>query len=195
MDETWLILVHKLVGVWKVVLHPPKKGLVWFGLVWFYGISTLVGYSMPNPVCTYKKHILLITFLKEHRLIFFCVQLNGFKRCYVTDPRAMAMKRYSAFLYGVWAFVRENCVTDFFSDFILRLFYFYPTLSCWCNSLNKKAPKKLYERTQQQIWDEDVFCFFFPLFPGFNNHSMGEGIFTEYNWNGWIPQSSCLKIR
>ena len=23
--------------------------LVWFGLVWFYGISTLVGYLMPNP--------------------------------------------------------------------------------------------------------------------------------------------------
>ena len=25
-------------------------GLVWFGLVWFYGISTIVGYSIPNPV-------------------------------------------------------------------------------------------------------------------------------------------------
>ena len=24
---------------------------VWFGLV--YGISTLVGYLMPNPICTY----------------------------------------------------------------------------------------------------------------------------------------------
>ena len=24
-----------------------------FGLVWFYGISTIVGYSMPNPVYTY----------------------------------------------------------------------------------------------------------------------------------------------
>ena len=26
------------------------------------------------------------------------------------------------------------------------------------------------------------------------NHSMGEGIFPEYNWNGWIPESRCLKI-
>ena len=24
-------------------------GLVWFGLVWFYGISVIVGYLMPNP--------------------------------------------------------------------------------------------------------------------------------------------------
>ena len=27
--------------------------LGWVGLVGFYGISTLVGYLMPNPVCTY----------------------------------------------------------------------------------------------------------------------------------------------
>ena len=45
----------------------------------------------------------------------------------------------------------------FLSDSILRLFYFYPTLTCWCNSLNKKAQKELYERRQQQIGDEDVF--------------------------------------
>ena len=24
-----------------------------FGLVWFYGISTIVGYLMPNPLYTY----------------------------------------------------------------------------------------------------------------------------------------------
>ena len=27
--------------------------MIWFGLVWFYGISTLVGYLMPNPLYTY----------------------------------------------------------------------------------------------------------------------------------------------
>ena len=26
---------------------------VWFGLVGFYGISTIVGYLMPNPLYTY----------------------------------------------------------------------------------------------------------------------------------------------
>ncbi len=26
-----------------------KINLVWFGLVWFYGISTFVGYLTPNP--------------------------------------------------------------------------------------------------------------------------------------------------
>ena len=38
------------------------------------------------------------------------------------------------------------CYVFFFlSDSILRLFHFYPMLSCWCNSLNKKAQKELYE--------------------------------------------------
>ena len=39
-------------------------------------------------------------------------------------------------------------------------------LSCWCNSLNKKAQKELYERMQQQIGDEDVFFKFFLYFLG-----------------------------
>ena len=30
---------------------------IWFGLVWFYGISTIVGYLMPNPLYTYILNI------------------------------------------------------------------------------------------------------------------------------------------
>ena len=30
-----------------------KRDLVWFGLVWFYGISTTVGYLILSPVYTY----------------------------------------------------------------------------------------------------------------------------------------------
>ena len=26
---------------------------MWFGLVWFYGTSTIVGYLMSNPLYTY----------------------------------------------------------------------------------------------------------------------------------------------
>ena len=31
--------------------------MIWFGLVWFYGISTIVGYLMPNLVYIYKIYI------------------------------------------------------------------------------------------------------------------------------------------
>ena len=27
--------------------------MIWFGLVWFYGISTIVCYLTPNPLYTY----------------------------------------------------------------------------------------------------------------------------------------------
>ena len=27
--------------------------MIWFGLVWFYGISTIAGYLMPNTVYTW----------------------------------------------------------------------------------------------------------------------------------------------
>ena len=50
---------------------------VCFGLVGFYGISTIIDYLMPNPVYTYIwnkymicKHILLITFLNEPEFFF-----------------------------------------------------------------------------------------------------------------------------
>ena len=50
---------HKIVLLIQVdiVLGRRKKkiGLIWFGLVWFYGISTFVGYVMPNSVFTYIK--------------------------------------------------------------------------------------------------------------------------------------------
>ena len=31
--------------------------LIWFGWVGFYGISTIVGYLMPNPLYTYILYI------------------------------------------------------------------------------------------------------------------------------------------
>ena len=31
--------------------------IIWFGLVWFYSISTIVGYLIPNPLYTYILHI------------------------------------------------------------------------------------------------------------------------------------------
>ena len=41
--------------------------LVWFGLVWSYGTSTIVGYLMPNPFYTYKQFY----FKKFNKYSFF----------------------------------------------------------------------------------------------------------------------------
>ena len=47
---------------------------IWFDLVGFYGISTIVSYLIPSPLCTnisnmIVKHILLITFMIAPNLI------------------------------------------------------------------------------------------------------------------------------
>ena len=57
----WLgwILLH--INYWR--LFNAKSSLyiyikyILFGLVVFYGISTIVGYSMPNPIYTYISNI------------------------------------------------------------------------------------------------------------------------------------------
>ena len=55
----------------------------WRGLVWFYGISTIVDYSMPNPVYTYMLdlydlskycYVSLSNSIKHQS--FVCTQLN-----------------------------------------------------------------------------------------------------------------------
>ena len=44
---------------------------IWFGVVGFYGISTIVGYLMPNPLYTYILNKWFIdNFLNEPKLIF-----------------------------------------------------------------------------------------------------------------------------
>ena len=41
-------------SVWACAIARSARGVVWFG---FYGISTLVGYFMPNPLYTYVLNI------------------------------------------------------------------------------------------------------------------------------------------
>ena len=53
-----MIIKYKNYFLWKLVVHQMKREMVinykdWFGLVWFYGISTIVGYLMPKPIFTY----------------------------------------------------------------------------------------------------------------------------------------------
>ena len=92
-----------------------------------------------------------------------------------------------------WMKAKGKAVLTFDIWLHYEVILFYPTLASRCNSLNKKGPKKILQK--KTVTDRRRSCFFyiFPLFTGFNNHSTGEGVFPEYNWNGWIPQLRCLK--
>ena len=43
--------------VLKLILIQSSHGFISFALLWFYGIPTIVGYLMPNPVFTYILNI------------------------------------------------------------------------------------------------------------------------------------------
>ena len=73
----------------SVVQEPPRETLVWF-----YGISTIVGYLMPNPVFTYKymicKHFLIHTVkgsnssISNNSILHKLTKLNSSNYCYIS---------------------------------------------------------------------------------------------------------------
>ena len=74
----------------------------------------------------------------------------------------------------------ESCVTVFLSDSILSYTIFTPRCFVDVTPRTRKAQRELYKRRQQQIGNKDIL-FYFPLFLGFKNHSLGKRIIPEYN--------------
>ena len=56
-DLVWFYGISTIVGY--LMPNPLYTYIlnIWFGLVGFYGISTIVGYLMPNPFYTYILNI------------------------------------------------------------------------------------------------------------------------------------------
>ena len=61
LEHSHRIHCFRLNWLWLLRFLQPKQNffhhlvivLVWLGLIWFYGISTIVGYLTPNPLYTY----------------------------------------------------------------------------------------------------------------------------------------------
>ena len=92
------------------LLHPPQFRI---GLIWFYGISTIVGYLMLNPVFKCISNILFVNiFLARARDHFFSMQLNVFKHCYVTVI-ILHQSFVCTYLNRYTWYVRESFVGNF----------------------------------------------------------------------------------
>ena len=75
----WLVILKERFHITWALPPPTHTLMVWFNLVWFSGISTIVGYLMPNPVFTYIlnmicKHI-LYTPLNDQTVLSQTIQL------------------------------------------------------------------------------------------------------------------------
>ena len=50
MKTYYCVQINRIISYLKPHNSVKLICLVWFGLVWFYDISTIVGYLIPNPV-------------------------------------------------------------------------------------------------------------------------------------------------
>ena len=98
----------------------------------------------------------------------------------------------------LWGFdwrSRAKLCCRLISDSVIRLFYFTPRWLVGVTLCPRKSKKRNIQKKTVTDRRRRRFFYTFPLFPGFNNHFMSERVFPQYNWNGWIPQLRCLKIR
>ena len=77
---------------------------------------------------------------------------------------------------GQWARLCRRKI----SDSIFWLFYFTPRWLVGVMPCPRKSQKELYERKDRNRKETKTFLLYFPLFTGFNNLSMDEGVFPEY---------------
>ena len=66
---------------WSLNSLTSRPQFVWFGLVGFYGISTIVGYLMPNPLYTYI--LTIIWFVRVLWHINHCRLFNAKSSLYI----------------------------------------------------------------------------------------------------------------
>ena len=92
---------------------------VWFGLVGFYGISTIVGYLMPNPLYTYILNIYMVWFGWVLWHINHCRLFNPKSSLYIYI-------KYIGFglvgFYGI-SIIVSRLMPNLFFTYILNMFF------------------------------------------------------------------------
>ena len=60
------IYILKTTQIFLLKRNRSNLNILLFGLIWFSGISPIVGYLMPNPVFTYILNMICKHFLDRH---------------------------------------------------------------------------------------------------------------------------------
>ena len=83
-----------------------------FGWVWFYGISTIVGYLIPNPVFTYISNIWFVntfwryTQLNDETVLFLIIHFNK-----VNWSQALLCITNSSIKHQSFVYIQFECLT------------------------------------------------------------------------------------
>ena len=95
-------------------------------------------------------------FLTDNNLKFFLLQVIGYylrvtfhmPRDWLKNNQSRTAINTSVVLWGQ-AYVKDKAVLPFDIWLYYEVILFYPTLASWCNSLNRKGPKRIIRRRQQ----------------------------------------------
>ena len=82
MGLVWFYGISTIIGY--LMLNPVYTYILnIYDLVWFYGISIIVGYLMPNPLYTYILNVYMIWFGLVLWHINHCMLLNAKSSLYI----------------------------------------------------------------------------------------------------------------
>ena len=92
---------------------------IWFGLAWFYGISTIVGYFMPNPLYTYILNIYDFVWLvfmayqpfriNKCQILFIHIHWIYIKKCSLLQVLQQLLYRLQ-FRISLWSLIGDSTV-------------------------------------------------------------------------------------
>ena len=129
-EKPWYKVWLSVIGINHRSLFNAKSSLyiyikyIWFGLVGFYGISTIVGYLMPNSLYTY-----ILLMLHSHDTTI-CIHIHAETKINNNDERMV-----------VWEVNwRLNRLQDIDSQFLWLLQHFFLIL-LGCSTMGSWGPK------------------------------------------------------
>ena len=151
----------------------------------FYGIRTLVVYSMPN-------HIYIYIYIYIYVCVCVCVCECRRPKLLVSVRELTRLPEYVWKHFILWGLCglrsrakgKAVLPLDIWLHILVILFYLTPTLVSRCNALPKKVPKRIIQKKRQtQIRDEDV-SFILSFIYWVQQPFHGWGSFSWIHWNG-----------
>ena len=132
---------------------------MWFGLVRFYGISTIVGYSIPNPLLLEIYLIQLKIFMliiNQRNTYFFCVKFNE-KSEHIAKSNLYCtyLNTYTHIYTQIKAQLNQYLALVLCLLFFQRIVVFEVSLLFWCVTLVIWSDVILCRKV---FGDSDVIC-------------------------------------
>ena len=129
-------------------------GLVWLGWVWFYGISTIFSYLMPNPFFTYISNIWFVnafcrnTQLTDQTVLFLTIQFSISQQSWMVSSIAM----YNSHKHQSFVYTQLNDLTVLFLTIQFSMSFICTQFKCQTFLVDPIIGRTLSSATTSGQW-------------------------------------------